>query len=92
MVDRSTTHTWEAAYLNSVELISALDLTMFLCAHLYHIFNNSTNFPIIFQIIEIESQWLLEVAPHYYKQKDIMDSARKLSKNIGVPRDGSHLN
>ncbi len=27
------------------------------------------------QIIEIENSWLLEVAPHYYKEKDIEDLA-----------------
>jgi pre-mRNA-splicing factor ATP-dependent RNA helicase DHX16 len=28
------------------------------------------------QVIEIESQWLLEVAPHYYKQNDLESSKR----------------
>ena len=25
------------------------------------------------ELIEIESEWLLEIAPHYYKQSDFMD-------------------
>lgn len=29
------------------------------------------------QIIEIESNWLLEVAPHYYKARDLEDSTNK---------------
>lgn len=33
------------------------------------------------QVIEIESKWLLEVAPHYYKQKEIEDT---VSKKVGV--------
>ena len=32
------------------------------------------------QVIEIESSWLLEVAPHYYKENDINDSNRRLLK------------
>ncbi|GFR16083.1 pre-mRNA-splicing factor ATP-dependent RNA helicase DHX16 [Trichonephila clavata] len=36
------------------------------------------------QVIEIEGVWLLEVAPHYYKNKDIEDSTnKKLPKNTG---------
>ncbi|GBM13433.1 Pre-mRNA-splicing factor ATP-dependent RNA helicase DHX16 [Araneus ventricosus] len=36
------------------------------------------------QVIEIEGVWLLEVAPHYYKSKDIEDSTnKKLPKNTG---------
>jgi pre-mRNA-splicing factor ATP-dependent RNA helicase DHX16 len=36
------------------------------------------------QTIEIESQWLLEVAPHYYKDKEIEDSTnKKMPKQIG---------
>lgn len=29
------------------------------------------------QVIEIESGWLLEVAPHYYKSKELEDSSSK---------------
>lgn len=29
------------------------------------------------QVIEIESSWLLEVAPHYYKSKELEDSSNK---------------
>uniref|UniRef100_T1J1A2 RNA helicase n=1 Tax=Strigamia maritima TaxID=126957 RepID=T1J1A2_STRMM len=40
------------------------------------------------QTIEIESSWLLEVAPHYYKAKDIEDSTnRKMPKNTGKARE-----
>lgn len=36
------------------------------------------------QTIEIESQWLLEVAPHYYKDKEIEDTTnKKMPKQIG---------
>lgn len=36
------------------------------------------------QTIEIESKWLLEVAPHYYKPKDIEDSrTKKMPKGQG---------
>lgn len=36
------------------------------------------------QVIEIESKWLLEVAPHYYKQKELEDSTnKKMPKTIG---------
>lgn len=29
------------------------------------------------QVIEIDSSWLLEVAPHYYKSKELEDSSNK---------------
>ncbi|GIY30037.1 pre-mRNA-splicing factor ATP-dependent RNA helicase DHX16 [Caerostris darwini] len=36
------------------------------------------------QVIEIEGVWLLEVAPHYYKSKDIEDPTnKKMPKNTG---------
>lgn len=36
------------------------------------------------QVIEIESKWLLEVAPHYYKQKELEDSTnKKMPKTLG---------
>lgn len=36
------------------------------------------------QVIEIESKWLLEVAPHYYKPKEIEDSTnKKMPKVVG---------
>lgn len=34
-----------------------------------------------FQTIEIESKWLVEVAPHYYKDKDIQE--KKMPKMKG---------
>ncbi|XP_018416162.1 PREDICTED: putative pre-mRNA-splicing factor ATP-dependent RNA helicase DHX16 isoform X2 [Nanorana parkeri] len=40
------------------------------------------------QIIEIESPWLLEVAPHYYKSKELEDAAsKKMPKQIGKSKD-----
>ena len=42
----------------------------------------------MFQVIEIENGWLLEVAPHYYKAKDLEDgSGRKMPKNTGKARE-----
>ncbi|CAH8458686.1 unnamed protein product [Schistosoma bovis] len=38
------------------------------------------------QIIEIESKWLLEVAPHYYKEKEIEYTTEKVSRNKGKSR------
>lgn len=36
------------------------------------------------QVIEIESKWLLEVAPHYYKPKELEDSTnKKMPKVVG---------
>lgn len=36
------------------------------------------------QVIEIEPEWLVEIAPHYYKQSEIMDaSKRKMPKKAG---------
>lgn len=41
------------------------------------------------QVIEIESKWLLEVAPHYYKPKELEDSTnKKMPKTVG--RSTSH--
>ncbi|XP_072703993.1 pre-mRNA-splicing factor ATP-dependent RNA helicase DHX16-like isoform X5 [Ciconia boyciana] len=40
------------------------------------------------QVIEIESAWLLEVAPHYYQAKELEDaSARKMPKKVGKSRE-----
>lgn len=36
------------------------------------------------QIIEIENSWLLEVAPHYYKGKDLEDGKnKKMPRGVG---------
>jgi len=36
------------------------------------------------QVTEIESKWLLEVAPHYYEQRELGDSTnKKVPKTIG---------
>lgn len=38
--------------------------------------------------IEIKNEWLLEVAPHYYKAKELEDSTnKKMSKNKGRARE-----
>lgn len=35
-------------------------------------------------VSEIKSEWLVEVAPHYYSKKDIVDeSSKKLPKGLG---------
>lgn len=40
------------------------------------------------QVVEIKGVWLLEVAPHYYKAKDIEDSTnKKMPKNTGKAKD-----
>ena len=39
------------------------------------------------QVLEIDSAWLLEVAPHYYQAKELEDSgARKMPKKVGKSR------
>ena len=39
-------------------------------------------------VVEIEASWLLEVAPHYYKGKEIEDAAqpKKMPKVVGKSR------
>jgi len=32
------------------------------------------------QVIEIHPQWLIEIAPHYYKQKDILEDLKKMPR------------
>ena len=45
-------------------------------------------YKISFKVIEIENSWLLEVAPHYYKQKELEDtSKRKMPKGAGKSRE-----
>ncbi|KAG9345245.1 hypothetical protein JZ751_009791 [Albula glossodonta] len=40
------------------------------------------------QVIEIESSWLLEVAPHYYKSKELEDSSsKKMPRKQGKTRE-----
>lgn len=44
------------------------------------------------QVIEIENSWLLEVAPHYYKAKELEDtSTRKMPKNTGKATSELHV-
>jgi len=38
------------------------------------------------QVIEINPEWLIEIAPHYYQAKDVLDDAtKKLPKTKGLP-------
>ncbi|XP_023802338.1 putative pre-mRNA-splicing factor ATP-dependent RNA helicase DHX16, partial [Cyanistes caeruleus] len=40
------------------------------------------------QVMEIDSSWLLEVAPHYYQAKELEDgSGRKMPKKTGKTRE-----
>uniref|UniRef100_A0AAY4EG84 RNA helicase n=1 Tax=Denticeps clupeoides TaxID=299321 RepID=A0AAY4EG84_9TELE len=40
------------------------------------------------QVIEIDSSWLLEVAPHYYKSKELEDSSsKKMPRKMGKARE-----
>ncbi|CAH2238471.1 jg985 [Pararge aegeria aegeria] len=42
------------------------------------------------QVTEIESKWLLEVAPHYYKAKELEDSTnKKMPKTVGKSANSS---
>lgn len=42
----------------------------------------------LLQVIDIENEWLLEVAPHYYKAKELEDSSsRKMPKTVGKARE-----
>ena len=36
-------------------------------------------------LIEIKSDWLLEIAPHYYKQSDIENAGDKQKKKVKMP-------
>ena len=39
-------------------------------------------------MIEIDSAWLLEVAPHYYKNKELEDSSsKKMPRKQGKSKD-----
>lgn len=44
------------------------------------------------QIVEIESKWLLEVAPHYYKAKEIEDTTmKKMPKAAGKAQETAYV-
>lgn len=44
--------------------------------------------PFVPKVIEIDSAWLLEVAPHYYQAKELEDaSARKMPRKAGKSRE-----
>ncbi len=38
------------------------------------------------QVTEIELRWLTEVAPHYYRSKEIEETTRKMPKTKGISR------
>lgn len=41
-------------------------------------------------VSEIKAEWLVDIAPHYYSKKEIMDkSTKKLPKTLGRAADGS---
>jgi len=42
------------------------------------------------QVIEIESKWLLEVAPHYYKAKELEDSTNKKMPKVTGRAEMAH--
>jgi len=42
------------------------------------------------QVVEIEPKWLVEIAPHYYKSKDIEETGRKMPKNSGRAQMTEH--
>ena len=53
-------------------------------------FNNLIISPKVF---EMENTWLLEVAPHYYKAKEIEDStSHKMPKKMGATTEGTTAN
>ena len=35
------------------------------------------------QVSEIKPEWLVEIAPHYYSKRDILDDGKKLPKGKG---------
>lgn len=43
------------------------------------------------QVIEIESSWLLEVAPHYYKERELDDSTAKMPKKKGITTEEARI-
>ena len=43
-------------------------------------------------VVEIENKWLLEVAPHYYKAKELEDSSvKKMPKQMGKAKEELHF-
>lgn len=47
---------------------------------------------LVLQIIEIENKWLLEVAPHYYKKKEVEDATgKKMPRTVGATREDVKL-
>ncbi len=41
-------------------------------------------------VSEIKPEWLVEIAPHYYSKKEIMEqAAKKLPKALGKKADGT---
>lgn len=63
-----------------------IDIHMYRIIHLSKATIMNEKFP--FKVIEIDNSWLLEVAPHYYKQKELEDtSKRKMPKGAGKSRE-----
>lgn len=45
--------------------------------------------PLTAQVSEIKPEWLVEIAPHYYSKKEIMEQAtKKLPKALGKKAEG----
>jgi pre-mRNA-splicing factor ATP-dependent RNA helicase DHX16 len=36
-------------------------------------------------IIEIKPEWLIEIAPHFYKRSDIFDEDKETKKKVKMP-------
>lgn len=37
-------------------------------------------------VIEIDPEWLIEIAPHYYKHSDILEDEQKKKDQIKMPK------
>ena len=63
------------------------------CEHLVVGFVKEAELPDLqLQVVEIENQWLLEVAPHYYKAKDLVDnSSKKMPKKVGATSEETRV-
>ena len=40
------------------------------------------------QVIEIKPEWLVEIAPHYYKKKELEADAAKMPRGAGKAAEG----
>ena len=42
---------------------------------------------LVFQVIEVDSRWIVEIAPHFYKQNDLLlEDKKKMPKSMGKSR------